>query len=128
MKSVFQRMNETLKHLKVLHEIFIDENNFNLEEELDHKIYIENENLLKNTLIELNFYDQLYAEKSRQMILADFCEYIFLGRGYYSIKDTSGQENFVRAILHFINLLMCYEVMTVSKNRDGVNIAIANRG
>jgi len=48
------------------------------------------------------------------MILADFIEYIFLGRGYYAIKKVEDKENFIKAILYFVNLLICYEEMTIS--------------
>jgi hypothetical protein len=50
------------------------------------------------------------------MILADFFEYIFLGRGYYSIKKIEDKKNFVKAILYFVNLLMCFEEMTISND------------
>jgi len=48
------------------------------------------------------------------MILADFLEYIFLGRGYYSMQSKENKGIFIRAMLYFVNLLMCYEVLTVS--------------
>jgi len=50
------------------------------------------------------------------MILADFIEYIFFGRGYYSIKKIEDKENFIKAILYFVNLLICYEEMTISND------------
>lgn len=116
MKDIFEKMNKALKHLETLHDIFINEDNFKPEENLDYEIYRQNEEKLKEILNRLDFSSQLYDRKGRQMILADLLEYIFLGRGYYSIKSKEDKENFVRAILHFVNLLMCYEVMTVSDN------------
>jgi len=116
MKDIFVKMNKTLRHLEVIHSVLINEDNFKPKEKLDYKTYSENEEKLKVILDELNFNSQLYGEKGRQMILADFLEYIFLGRGYYSIRSRETTQNFVRAILHFVNLLMCYEVLTVSDN------------
>lgn len=116
MKDIFERMNNVLRHLEVLHEVFVNEENFNAEEKPDYKIYKQNEEELRKLLDRLNFNNQLYGRKGRQMILADLIEYIFLGRGYYSIQSTKDKENFVKAILHFVNLLMCYEAMTISNN------------
>lgn len=121
MKNIFKKTDSALKHLKVLHEIFRNKRSFRTGEKLDYNIYKQNERALREALNELNLADQLYSKKGRQMILADFLEYIFLGRGYYSIQSKEDKENFIRAILHFVNLLMCYETMTVSNNlRRGV--------
>jgi len=49
------------------------------------------------------------------MILADLIEYIFLGRGYYSIKKIEEKSTFIKAILYFVNLLMIYDSITVEK-------------
>jgi len=116
MKDVFGRMNNTIKHLEILHAIFAKEENFRPAEKIDCEIYKQNEEMLRKILNRLNFRNQLYDKKGRQMILADFLEYIFLGRGYYSMQSTESKEDFVRAVLYFVNLLMCYEVMTVSDN------------
>ena len=109
-------MNNTIRHLEILHEIFAKKDNFRPEEKIDYDIYKQNEEKLIEILSRMNFSNQLYAQKGRQMILADFLEYIFLGRGYYSMRSIKDKEDFVRGILHFVNLLMCYEVMTVSDN------------
>lgn len=116
MKSIFESMKKTIKHLEVVHEIFCDKRNFRDEEKSDYNIYKQNEKKLREDLNRLALDAQLYSQKGRQMILADFLEYIFLGRGYYSIKSREDRENFITAILHFVNLLMCYEAMTVSYN------------
>lgn len=116
MKDIFEKMNNALKHLEILHEIFVEEDSFGPEEKMDYDIYKQNEERLREILNRLNFSSQLYDKKGRQMILADFLEYIFFGRGYYSMRSTEDKEYFIRAILHFVNLLMCYEVMTVSDN------------
>ncbi len=121
MKGVYEKMNNTLKHLEIFHEIFMNEENFGTDEKLDYNIFKKNEEKLREVLAKLNFDSQLYNEKDRQMILADFLEYIFFGRGYYSIRTSitrskEDKKNFVRAILYFVDLLMCYEVTTVSNN------------
>ena len=107
-------MEKTLKHLEVVHQVFIDKRNFKKSEKLDYHIYKQNNEKLQQVLNKLDFDSQLYAKKGRQMILADFLEYIFLGRGYYSMTSKENKENFIKAILYFVNLLMCYEVTTVS--------------
>jgi len=94
----------------------MNKNNFNDEEQLDYTIYMKNEKKLRETLNNLDFDKLLYSRKGRQMILADFYEYIFLGRGYYSIQSIGDRRDFIKAILHFVNMLMCYEMMTVSSN------------
>jgi hypothetical protein len=116
MKDIFERMNNTLKHLETLHKVFADEANFAPQEKMDYDIYKYNEETLTEVLNNLNFSNQLYHEKGRQMILADFIEYIFLGRGYYSLKSKIEKQQFVKAILHFANMLMSYEAMTASDN------------
>ena len=116
MKDIFERMSNALRHLEVLHEVFVNEENFKTEEKTDYKIYKQNQGELRKLLDGLDFDSQLYGKKGRQMILADLIEYIFLGRGYYSIQSTKDKENFVKAILHFVNLLMCFEEMTISND------------
>ena len=108
MKDIFERMSNVLRHLEVLHEVFVNEENFKTEEKTDYKIYKQNQEELRKLLDRLDFNSQLYGKKGRQMILADLIEYIFLGRGYYSIQSTKDKENFVKAILHFVNLLGNY--------------------
>ncbi len=114
MKKILRKMSDTLKHLKVLHWTFAVKKNLWTKQESDHRIYKEITGKLSKALDDLKFYDQLYSKQNRQMILADFLEYIFLGRGYYSIRSKVDKENFVRAILYFVNLLMSYEALTVS--------------
>lgn len=116
MKDIFERMNNTIKHLETLHKVFADKANFAPQEKMDYDIYKYNEEALTEVLNKLNFGNQLYHEKGRQMILADFIEYIFLGRGYYSLKSKAEKQQFVKAILHFANMLMSYEAMTASDN------------
>ncbi|ACV23978.1 hypothetical protein [Methanocaldococcus fervens] len=47
------------------------------------------------------------------MILADYIEYLFLGRGYYSVKKKEDKSKFIKAILYFVNMLMRYDSLTV---------------
>lgn len=116
MEKIFKEIKNTVYHLEILHNIFTDKNNFNIKNRVSFDIYEKNEEFLNLTLNKLKFYDQLYNCKDRQMILADFIEYIFLGRGYYSIKKIEDKENFIKAILYFVNLLMCFEEMTISND------------
>ncbi len=109
-------MEKVIKHLESIHEIFCDENNFSEEEKSDHKLYNENVDKLKEILHRINFYEQLYSQNGRQMILADFLEYVFLARGYYCMKSEEEKSEFIKSILHFVNVLMSYEAMTVSYN------------
>ena len=116
MERIFEEIKKTVNHLEILHNIFNDESNFNSENKNSFEIYKRNEESFSQELNNLKFYDQLYNYKGRQMILADFIEYIFLGRGYYAIKKTKDKENFIKAILYFVNLLICYEEMTISND------------
>ena len=116
MKNIFKNMHNTIKHLETLHDIFTQSANFKGDDKIDYEIYKENENKLKKTLDGLDFYSELYGYDGRQMILADFFEYIFFGRGYYSMYSIEDNGNFIKAIMYFVNLLMCYEAMTVSSN------------
>lgn len=116
MDNLFNKMGRAVRHLQVLHVIFIKEKNFTNEEKIDHEIYINNSNELTKLLDELELGNQLYSQKGRQMILADLFEYILIGRGYYSLKSKDDREKFVRLILYFVNMLMSYETLTVSNN------------
>jgi len=116
MEIIFEKIKNTVNHLEILHNIFINKDNFDITNKISFNIYMRNEVLLNSTLDKLKFYDQLYSCKGRQMILADFIEYIFLGRGYYAIKKIEDKENFIKAILYFVNLLICLEEMTISKD------------
>jgi hypothetical protein len=102
--------------LRALNSIFQQGSNFEGEDAIDYLIYDKNLKGLKKSIGQLSLGGQLYARKERQMILADLLEYILIGRGYYSIKSKADREQFVRLVLHFVNLLMCYEMMTVSCN------------
>jgi len=116
MDSLFKKMNMALTHLRIFHDIFKNEENFTLQEKNDYEIYKNNSDKLIDIIKDLNFDSQLYSSKGRQMILADLFEYILLGRGYYSLKSKKDKEKFVRLVLHFVNLLMSYEILTVSDN------------
>ena len=114
MKKMLTRVEMSLTHLRVLHSVFSNQSNFTENDVADFALYKENEEKLADALSKLEFENQLYAQKGRQMILADVFEYIFLGRIYYSAKNLEKRPDFIRAILHFCNMLMCYEAMTVS--------------
>lgn len=114
MKEILRSMNNALKHIEVLNDVFSKKGNFSISEELDFLLYQHNSEELRKSLSALDIYAQLYSVKERQMVLSDLYEYIFLGRGYYSLKTVNDKAIFIRAILHFVNLLMSYEVLTVS--------------
>ena len=116
MENIFTRMRQVIEHLEIYHKVFMDSNNFPNRERFDYNVYSSNEEKFREYLDRLNFDNQIYSSKERQMILADFIEYIFLGRGYYSIRTQDNKSDFIRTILYFVNLLMCYEVITVSDN------------
>ncbi|HQH43140.1 MAG TPA: hypothetical protein P5124_02365 [Syntrophorhabdaceae bacterium] len=116
MDNLYKKMNDALKHLQAFHDVFKVEKNFTETEINDYKIYKYNLDKITKIIEDLDFDSQLYSQKGRQMILADLFEYILLGRGYYSIQTKDDKENFVRLILHFVNLLMSYETLTVSDN------------
>jgi len=114
MDEMLTRVEMSLTHLRVLHSVFSNRGNFTKNGLADFTLYKENEEKLADALSKLKFQNQLYSQKGRQMILADVFEYIFLGRIYYSAKNLKKRPDFIRAILHFCNMLMCYEAMTVS--------------
>jgi hypothetical protein len=129
MNEGYEKLKKSIDHLAVFHDFFSDDENFTLpDEQVDFDTYNENYQELTNTFDELGLFDQLYNQKSRQMLLADVIEYIFLGRGYYSMagKNRADSENkfkFIKGILHFVNLLMCYESITVEVNRRNALLA-----
>ncbi|GAI27476.1 unnamed protein product, partial [marine sediment metagenome] len=116
MKKVFKKTKDSLEHLETLNNIFLDKNNF--KDISDWQLYKENYEELSRLLIEINFHEKIYGEKGRQMILADIIEYIFFSRGIFSLIDGKNQliknniPKFIELILRFVNLLMCYEIMT----------------
>lgn len=119
MKKNYDNLIKSVEHLRALDEVFSKKSNFG--DKNDWKIYKENHDALSKTISssDIELFNQLYNEKGRQMILADVLEYIFLGRGYYALTSRSSKtkkrkmKKFVEMILRFVNVLMCYEVMTV---------------
>ena len=109
-------MKNSIDHLNTLHSTFVQESNFLEDEKKDYWLYKENFEKFSYIISELGINTQLYGQKDRQMILADMLEYIFLGRGYYSIKTIEDKQKFTKSILYFVNLLMCYESMTYYNN------------
>lgn len=122
MRYAFENLKKSVEHLKVLHDLFVNEENFNLpEEQNDFDIYQENLNALTDSFNEIKVFEQLYNQQDRQMVLADIIEYILLGRGYYAIgsirSNTHSKQLFIKGVLHFVNLLMSYESITINSNR-----------
>lgn len=122
MNEFFQNLGLSLDHIKAFNTFFSDINNYVIPtEQDDFDIYNSNLNSLNQIFSNIKAFDELYNEKNRQMILADLFEYIFLGRGFYAMgnrrKNIVEKETFVKGILNFVNLLMCYESITVMVNR-----------
>jgi hypothetical protein len=122
MEEIFRKFKYSIGHLEILHQVFNRNANFLKDEELDCITYRENIKKFNKIVNELQLQDQLYSQYGRQMILADLIEYIYLGRGYYSMQQKSGEKQvqdkqlFVKLVLYLVNLLMTYETITVSKN------------
>lgn len=122
MNELFEKLNTSIAHIKAFNDFFSDVNNYNFpDESVDYAIHNENLNEMLASFSEIGLFEELYSQKNRQMILADLMEYIFLGRGFYAIgtrrSGTPNKERFLKGMLHFINLLMCYESITVDENR-----------
>ena len=115
MYSVIESLREAITHLELLYQVFDNEENYDDTEKKAFERYKNNFDALNNIISELNLKEQLYSLKSRQMILADLIEYIFLGRGYYTMQKQEDKEKFIRAIFYLVNTLMTFEDMTVSK-------------
>jgi hypothetical protein len=127
MERIFRHLKYSIKHLEILHQAFENRANFSEQEQLDCDIYLENMRRFNSLVNELALQEQLYAQRGRQMILADLVEYIYLGRGYYSMKNKQDKKRFIKLILHLVNLLMSYETITASDNlRAKVLIKLAS--
>lgn len=119
MERNYDNLIKSVKHLQTLNEVFSKTSNFT--DQNDWKIYKKNYEALSKTISssDIKLYNQLYDEEDRQMILADILEYIFLGRGYYTLTSGSPdsrkrkKKKFIEMILRFVNVLMSYETMTV---------------
>lgn len=122
MNETINNLEKSVAHVRALIEFFGNPESYNLpQDENDKNLYQYNLDELKTDLSNLGLNSELYNQKNRQMILADLFEYIFLGRGFYAIgnnkRDFAKKELFVRAVLHFVNLLMCFETVTVETHR-----------
>lgn len=121
MRGIYQNIEKSMTHLSVFEEIFNNEENYDTTEKADYKIFHENYDKFNRITDELHLGNQFYGVKDRQMILADIIEYIYFGRGYYTITLTKRQkkerkEQFIKGLLRYVNLLMSYDTLTVSKN------------
>src|SRR5437868_3048483 len=122
MKEIIKNLEKSVAHIKALNDFFSDADNYNSPaEQKDFDLYQQNLQGVIDSFAPINLEAELYNPKSRQMILADLFEYILLGRGFYSIgtkrQNISKKENFVKGILHLVNLLMNYESLTVNIDR-----------
>ena len=120
MESLINKMRDALNHIKSLDDTFSDDQNYTTNEDVDvEAFYSKHKTKFEQLVGDLEIEKELYGEEGRQMILADLIEYIFLGRGYYAISNTDSKEDkekFIKCILHFVNMLICYEALTVDDN------------
>jgi len=122
MNEFFEKTEQSIKHLQALHDFFNNPANYVIpDEQTDLDIYQSNLAELVNSFSEINAFEQLYNKDDRQLILADLFEYFLLGRAFYSMGNTRStfekKEHFTKGILHFVNLLMCFESITVNGQR-----------
>lgn len=136
MKSLNEKLELIVKHLKALDKTFSKKSNYS--NSFDHKWFKSNydrfEYLAKDSTIkyanlkssssgkskkvELSFSDEIYHQDNRQMKLADIIEYLFFSRGIYYIFQSNQFKadrvsTFLELILRYVNLLMVFENITV---------------
>lgn len=122
MNEFFDKTEQSIKHLQALHDFFNNPVNYVIpDEQADLEIYQSNLDELVKSFSEINAFKQLYNKDDRQLILADLFEYFLLGRAFYSMGNSritfDKKEHFAKGILHFVNLLMCFESITVNVQR-----------
>jgi hypothetical protein len=122
MQKINENLEKSVAHLRSLNDFFSDPANYDLPtEQPDFDLYQENLQGVRAAFDPIKLESELYSQESRQMILADLFEYIFLGRGFYAMGkkrgDVSKKELFVKGILHVVNLLMSFESLTVNVAR-----------
>lgn len=122
MNEFFEKVELSVKHVKALHNFFSNPENYIIPlEQKDLDIYQLNLAELINSFAEIEAFTQLYNQNDRQHILADLFEYILLGRAFYSMgtsrRSDENKQLFTNGILHFVNLLMCFESITVNIER-----------
>ncbi|KXB05594.1 hypothetical protein AKJ50_00475 [candidate division MSBL1 archaeon SCGC-AAA382A13] len=110
MKEILENFEKSVKHLRVLDEIFGEECSGK-----DQTFYKESINKIDALLNEYDkaLQNELYNSEDRQMILSDLIEYIFTGRGYnFASQSKEHLHDFIEIILRFVNMLMCYDSLT----------------
>ncbi len=118
MKDRYNNVKKSIDHILSLHTLFSSRKNYVLpNEQVDYDLYNENYQKLTQVFNQIGFFNQLYNQSDRQMVLADIIEYIFLGRGFYSMGTKRGNNqnkfNFIKGVIYFVNILMCYETITI---------------
>jgi hypothetical protein len=108
MKELSERIATSARHLSLIDEIC---------EKLDPAY-----RSVKDDLRKLPGYSavarELYGrEKVRQMVLGDLLTYIVAARGYWSARGQQGFEDYLRVILHMVNLILIQE--TILSSRPG---------
>jgi hypothetical protein len=109
MESLFRNLAASTKHLRALHDFFI--RNDPQYRTINQKI----KRLNSYTALAELFYP---AIKARQMALSDLLQYALTGRGYWiAIGSAEGKSDFLRLILHTVNLLYIQEGILSSNPR-----------
>jgi len=122
MNELLNKIELAIKHLKTLDTLFTEKASYVFPKEKDdYELYKYNKDELIKEFNLISAFEEVYSKKNRQMKLADIFEYIFLGRCFYAMgtkkSDASKKEKFLKGLLHFINLLMCYESITINVER-----------
>ena len=121
MQEFFTNTKLTIEHLKAFNDFFNNVANYPQDDRIDYEIYSNNLNDFISSFTSIDAFKQLYNQSDRQLILADLIEYFLFGRVFYSLgtsRDSIQKRGlFTKGILHLVNLLMCYESITVDVNR-----------
>ena len=118
MKRLIDRLETSVKHLKVLDDVFYK--NHTLYRSITNKL---NSPPFLSVMEEIEL--QVYAggkktrgkgkKLARQMILGDLVQYIFTGRAfYYGTLSDQHLKNFLRLILNTVNQLLIFDSITVN--------------
>lgn len=109
MQRALRRLAASVKHLRLLHDFFVK----------NHPQYRKINQKIRKLELYSAFAQLFYPElSSRQMALNDIVQYVLTGRGYWiALGSSEGKADFLRIILHTVNLLYVQEGMITSDAR-----------
>ncbi len=116
MKAMLTPLLLATIHLDAIDRVFSSKESYAPSEAEDFELYSKNLKEFEEIQRTLELDEAIYSSKDRQMKLADVIEYLFFGRGYYTIGDTEQKGQFIEALMRFVNMLMSIEILTVSHN------------